>query len=114
MVYNFGQGGPDDGVLPDAGVVLDRHGNIFGTTEDGGGKQCDGFGCGTVYVLNGQTGAETILLHLDGTGMKFPLAPVLLSRKSHVFGTFVSGGDAGAPGCQNGVPGCGGVFKLAR
>src|SRR5206468_2620012 len=103
----------DDAALPHAGVTLDGHGNIFGTTEDGGGLDCDGFGCGTVYKVNAETGAMSILLRLDGTGMKFPLAPVVLDSKGRLFGTFVSGGAETAPGCsQFIIPGCGGVFKV--
>ena len=48
-VYNFGvKGGPYD---PYSGVVLDKSGNLYSTTEWGGtGQACQG-GCGTVFEV---------------------------------------------------------------
>lgn len=43
------QGG-SDGALPDEGLSIDKKGNLFGTTEEGG-TGCDGDGCGTIFML---------------------------------------------------------------
>ena len=40
-----------DGSNPVAGVTMDQAGNLWGTTELGGGANCDIGGCGTVYKL---------------------------------------------------------------
>jgi hypothetical protein len=41
-----------DGYEPEAGVVLDKAGNIYGTTSLGGSsKNCGASGCGTVFKI---------------------------------------------------------------
>jgi hypothetical protein len=41
-----------DGIEPQAGVVSDSHGHLYGTTEYGGtGTACGSTGCGTVYEI---------------------------------------------------------------
>ena len=65
----FGQS--KDGVFPNADLVADSSGNLYGTTNLGGGSGCFGEGCGTVYKLSVPTGSgkawtEAILLFLQG------------------------------------------------
>jgi hypothetical protein len=51
VVYSFV--GPPDGRLPDSTLVLDKLGNIYSTTPEGGtgtGQGCQ-FGCGTVFEV---------------------------------------------------------------
>ena len=45
--------GGSDGAHPEGRVVLDSHGNLYGTTEAGGGGPCRGdeVGCGVVYKI---------------------------------------------------------------
>lgn len=51
VLHRF-QGGAD-GALPSSGdLVFDRSGSLYGTTGEGGGGTCDGFGCGTVYEMS--------------------------------------------------------------
>jgi len=57
LLYSFGGGA--DGATPDAGVVLDGSGNLFGTTMAGGDSACAN-GCGTVFMLT-QDGNKTTL-----------------------------------------------------
>jgi uncharacterized repeat protein (TIGR03803 family) len=40
-----------DGSFVYAGLVFDRAGNAYGTTDQGGGTGCEGEGCGTVYEV---------------------------------------------------------------
>jgi uncharacterized repeat protein (TIGR03803 family) len=49
LVYSF-QGG-NDGALPYGGVTVDKSGNLFGTTNAGGGSSKCSSGCGTVFEL---------------------------------------------------------------
>jgi uncharacterized repeat protein (TIGR03803 family) len=53
-IYTFD--GADDGGVPDAGLIFDQAGNLYGTTSVGGGiGSCDGSagsGCGSVFELS--------------------------------------------------------------
>jgi hypothetical protein len=51
ILYSF-TGGKDGGA-PQAGVILDAHGNLYGTTYEGGDASCGFFtaGCGVVFEL---------------------------------------------------------------
>lgn len=40
-----------DGAHPIAGLILDKAGNLYGTTSDGGDLSCGFSGCGTVFKL---------------------------------------------------------------
>ncbi len=56
VIHDFDQNiASDDGSYPDAGVVFDKSGHLYGTTTFGGSFVCD---CGVVYQLtpaqNGQ------------------------------------------------------------
>jgi uncharacterized repeat protein (TIGR03803 family) len=88
-------GAPGDGSRP-AGVVLDGHGNLFGTTQAGGkGLGCYN-GCGTVYELTPDGGGrwkEKILHNFRNLadGME-PQSSVVLNAAGNVFGTTWQGG----------------------
>jgi hypothetical protein len=44
--------GGADGGLPDSGLTLDAHGNLYGTTVFGGNLEgCDNSGCGVVFEI---------------------------------------------------------------
>jgi len=51
MLYGFQA--PPDGGQPAAGLVLDKSGNLYGTTTQGGsGTGCGFQGCGTVFGVS--------------------------------------------------------------
>jgi hypothetical protein len=50
VLWSFGTTG--DGVYPVAGLIADRWGNLFGTTEFGGTNCAPERGCGTVFELS--------------------------------------------------------------
>ena len=59
VIYQFGAAGPNDGSLPNGGLVFDAAGNMYGTTVGGGS-----LGVGTVFELsplNDGTWQESIL-----------------------------------------------------
>jgi uncharacterized repeat protein (TIGR03803 family) len=64
VLYSF-KGG-SDGAAPAAGLILDKAGNLYGTTSRGGGTGCGGNGCGTVFKL-ATDGTESVL-HVFGSG----------------------------------------------
>jgi len=60
--------GESDGWDPAGGLLLDKHGNLYGTTEAGGSyvaQSCQMYGCGTVFKL-ASDGKKTILHSFTG------------------------------------------------
>ncbi len=90
VLYSF-QGGAD-GEHPVGGVVLDKAGNLYGTTYYGGGTHCKGSGCGTVFKL-APDGTETVLCAFYGKRGQYPEASLLLKDKK-IYGTATQGGSA--------------------
>jgi uncharacterized repeat protein (TIGR03803 family) len=107
---NGAGGGCPDGSFPMAGVIRDSHGNLYGTTYDGGGTGCAaGEGCGTVYKI-APDGTETALYAFnDMPDGAHPMAGLVMDASGNLYGTTVSGGTAGT-GCAS--AGCGTVFKV--
>src|SRR5579871_263188 len=99
-----------DGSFPQAGLVRDRAGNLYGTTSDGGGisGNCPS-GCGTVFQLKPQ-GSDWIYRILyrfhftDGWGP----GALVIGPDGTLYGTT---GEGGGIGCLN-LQGCGLVFNL--
>jgi len=106
VLYNF-QGG-SDGNFPIGGVIFDAEGNLYGTTDVGGGGACPG-GCGTVFKLapaknGGYT--KTILYTFQGsfTDGQYPQARLVFDQEGNLYGTTLLGGAT--------LAGEGTVFKL--
>jgi len=94
VLYNF-QGG-NDGGYPIAGVVFDAKGNLYGTTDIGGGGGCIG-GCGTVFKLtptkNGGFTKKTIFTFQGGpSDGQNPQGRLVLDKHSNLYGTTTGGG----------------------
>jgi len=83
VLYSF-QGGVD-GANPDAGVILDSDGNLYGTIEYGGKR-----GFGTVFELD-TTGKETVLHSFTGDGGGQPAAGVIRDSNGNLYGTCTAG-----------------------
>lgn len=103
LVYSFtGQNG--DGLHPDAGLVADGTGTLYGTTGNGGTR----YG-GTVFALapSGAGFAERTIYRFQGGGDgALPLASLILDSAGALYDTTAYGGGL----C--GGSGCGTAFKL--
>jgi uncharacterized repeat protein (TIGR03803 family) len=103
ILHSFGSSG--DGAFPGVGaLVLDKSGNVYGTTDIGGPA-----GYGTVFKLtptaNGRW-KETILHGFtQGVDGDHVSAGVVMDKAGNLYGTTIAGGD---PNCD-----CGVVYKLA-
>ena len=104
-LYSF-TGGPDGG-YPASGVILDRAGNLYGTTANGGNTSASncgyyGPGCGVVYRVSPAGDESVLYTFTGGTDGNFPNAGLARDSAGDLYGTTVNGGAAG-----NGV-----VFKV--
>ena len=85
---------------PMAGLVLDRAGNLYGTTTLGAGLSTCGGGCGTLFKLAPGSSGRWIytVLHLFGraTDGFHPSGQLILDRAGNVWGTTQAGGSLGA------------------
>jgi len=87
-----------DGSGPQAGLVRDSAGNLYGTTFAGGFMSCGNFGCGTVFKLD-PSGNLTVLHNFgDGTVAndgKNPQAGLVLDASGiYLYGTTSNGGSS--------------------
>ncbi len=91
-LYNFGGG--SDGGNPQAGLIIDQSGNLYGTALGNGG--CGVGGCGVVFeVFQGSDGRwlEIVLYGFQGGfDGAHPHAPLVSDASGNFFGTTSSGG----------------------
>jgi hypothetical protein len=110
-IYSFAGG--RDGIAPNAlgNVVFDKAGNLYGTTQYGGGNDCQPgrSGCGTVFELSppatdGGAWTETILhsFYAVTTDGGEPSGGLILARNGVLYGVTSSGG-GGTQGVVYGV-----------
>jgi uncharacterized repeat protein (TIGR03803 family) len=105
VLYSFTGG--VDGATPEAGLVQDAAGNLYGTTDLGGA-----YNWGTVFKVD-PSGNETVLHDFDGlTGDGGDVMGGLISDSAgNLYGTTQGGGTSGClPGFNMG---CGTVFEVA-
>src|SRR5207245_1511649 len=107
VLYAF-RGQPLDGNYPQARLLRDAAGNLYGTTIYGGSSRCFDLGCGTVFKVD-TSGNETVLYEFTGRpGGRYPSANLIRDAAGNLYGTTVLGG---ASEC-NPPYGCGTVFRL--
>ena len=103
VLYTFTGGA--DGAFPEAGLIRDTVGNLYGTAYSGGAH-----GWGVVFKLD-PTGKETVLYNFtggaDGGG---PNAGLIRDAAGNLYSTTLGGGNT-SKSCFAGY-GCGVVFKL--
>jgi uncharacterized repeat protein (TIGR03803 family) len=85
--------GGTDGENPQAGLVRDAAGNLYGTTDGGGDPSCySGYGCGTVFKLDAK-GNETVLYSFTGPpDGEEPMAGLAMDNDSNLYGVTYGGG----------------------
>lgn len=86
LLHSFG-GGASDGSYPEAAVVLDPNGNLYGDTLEGGSSNL-----GTVFELT-KAGILTLLHSFSYTkDGAHPIGGVILDANGDLYGTSVEGG----------------------
>lgn len=92
VLYAFAGGA--DGAIPEAPVIRDSQGNLYGTALAGGYlSYCGGFGsCGVVFKLD-SAGAFTVLHTFTGApDGALPQAGLIQDAKGNLYGTTQNGG----------------------
>jgi uncharacterized repeat protein (TIGR03803 family) len=87
------QMGCPDGYYPQAGLVMDTNGNLYGTTLYNGA-----FGGGTVFKISSDGTATTFYNFCTATGCKngrYPQAGLILDTNGNLYGTTYGGGAHG-------------------
>ena len=101
--------GGNDGAGPICGVILDSFGDLYGTTEVGGGSGCGGVGCGTVFEISAD-GVESVLHTFQGgTDGDEPIG-VTMDGAGNLYGVTLQGGNCTFQPYQGD---CGTAYKLA-
>jgi uncharacterized repeat protein (TIGR03803 family) len=106
--------GKSDGALPQAGLIADAGGALYGTTSAGGLSSCTAYfeitGCGTVFKLSPSASGYTesvVYAYGGGTDGQSPWAGLIADANGVLYGTTEFGG--GSAACKSG---CGAVFRL--
>ena len=108
VLYSFQAG--SDGSYPQAVLVFDQQGNLYGTTNAGGSSGCEG-GCGTVFELSpGQRNwTESILYRFQDLGYGAGIASgVIVDKDGNLYGAAKWGGADGREVVYELVPSEGG------
>lgn len=101
-----------DGALPDYGpMVMDKKGNLYGTTEFGGGSPNCSYGCGTVFQLTKKKGVWTqrLLYSFSASDGSAPTPGLVQDKAGNLYGVTDYGGSG-----RNCTQGCGVVFELVK
>lgn len=102
VLHSF-TGTTSDGAQPEAGLIIDASGNLYGTTNNGGPTTCFGYGCGVAFEVTPSSKSETVLHSFTGgTDGGLPLAGLMADSSFNLYGT-TQGGSATNSGT---------VFKL--
>ncbi len=103
--------GSQDGLYPVAGVTVDSHGSLYGTTNIGGSGTSCYEGCGAAFKIT-RAGSGWVFTPLHdftgGTDGGNPAARLIVGPDGGIYGTTSQGGGIG---CEGGS-GCGTVFIL--
>ena len=95
-LYPFTGTGSGDGAYPNAGLIADPAGNLYGTTQVGGADpSCNQApGCGTVFQLTA-SGTLTVLHSFIGSDGEQPFAGLIADAEGNLHGTTWGGGANG-------------------
>jgi uncharacterized repeat protein (TIGR03803 family) len=100
VLHNFAYNGTD-GTYPQAALLREANGDLYGTTTGGGSAG----GGGTIFKLSG-SGTETVLYNFTATtDGAHPLSRLVRDKAGNLYGTTLHYGD---PIC-----GCGTVFEVS-
>jgi uncharacterized repeat protein (TIGR03803 family) len=85
ILYAFTGG--SDGAVPGSGLIIDKTGNLYGTTYEGGDMtSCSQLGCGTVFKVAPDR-TETVIYAFQNSGDgQMPLGGVTADKEGNLYG----------------------------
>jgi uncharacterized repeat protein (TIGR03803 family) len=91
VLHSFGHTG-----LPDAGLVLDKAGNLYGSTVFDGLKYCVTSGCGTIYKLSpsAKSWTFTTIHAFDFNDGAYPMGNLIIDSAGRLYGSTNGGGSS--------------------
>src|SRR6516165_8258 len=78
------------GASPQAGLVMDGSGNLYGTAYSGGPSNA-----GTVFEIAHGSGTLSVLASFDGSNGANPFGTLILDSSGNLYGTTLFGGASG-------------------
>jgi uncharacterized repeat protein (TIGR03803 family) len=93
VLHSFGGG--TDGQFLEGGVVEDKAGNFYGTTEEGGGSGCS---CGTIFKLalsNGVWAKTLLYTFTGGADGGYPIGNPIFDSAGNLYGVTLQGASHG-------------------
>src|SRR5215469_12832287 len=93
VLYTFSGG--NDGAYPNLNVTLDSHGNLYGTTNNGGTSGAGTSGYGVVFKFD-PSGHETVLHNFTGGNDGAYPNGVIRDFKGNLYGAASGGGTSGS------------------
>jgi uncharacterized repeat protein (TIGR03803 family) len=81
---------PPTGAYPEAGVIMDSSGNLYGTTRTGGSSND-----GTIFELAHGSGTISVLASFNGSNGANPYAGLIMDSSGNLFGATFYGGSSG-------------------
>jgi uncharacterized repeat protein (TIGR03803 family) len=108
ILHSFGgpYGSSVDGYLPQAGLSIDKNGNLFGTTPYGGSNDD-----GVVFEYSA-SGEYTILADFESTGPALPYSRLTLGARGVIYGTSLAGGTSNLGTVFSLTPSGGGAWTV--
>jgi uncharacterized repeat protein (TIGR03803 family) len=103
VLYSF-KGG-SQGAYPNAGLIFDPQGNLYGTTSAGGNRICS---CGVVFRLTSSGKYNVVHVFSGMPDGWVPYAGLVRDSAGNLYGTTSAGGVV----CREYQEGCGTVFKI--
>jgi uncharacterized repeat protein (TIGR03803 family) len=97
-----------DGAEPEAALILDGSGNLYGTTYEGGASSD-----GTVFKVAKGSGTITTLASFNGTNGASPLCALVMDGSGNLYGTTQQGGASGDGTVFEVAAGSGAITTLA-
>jgi uncharacterized repeat protein (TIGR03803 family) len=97
--------------VPSGGLLMDKSGNLYGTTIFGGDGNCQS-GCGTIYRLDPTGKLHVLYAFTGGADGSQPFGPLAPDANGNLYGVAQSGGNLSCPEFPQ--AGCGTVFRFSR